>query len=104
MYGGGGVCQLDPAFHELSSVRGQEAYSLLNDPSSCPRLHACTFCMCTSAAPPRRAACPAQAGAAARWWQPQPRNFPLVVAGYLFYRAVQSANKASEQMDKLDGY
>ncbi|KAI7839231.1 hypothetical protein COHA_007044 [Chlorella ohadii] len=28
----------------------------------------------------------------------------LPTAGFLFYKAVQSANKAAEQMDKLDGY
>jgi hypothetical protein len=28
----------------------------------------------------------------------------LPTAGYLFYKAVQSANKAAERMDKLDGY
>ena len=28
----------------------------------------------------------------------------LPTSGYLFYRAVQAANKEAERMDKLDGY
>lgn len=32
------------------------------------------------------------------------RPLRCAAAGYLFYRSVQAANKASEQMDKLDGY